>query len=326
MFFFSTNRFVLNTDKHKNYFNERRENKGPTPAEAKRAESYERQTRFALSGWSPFGKPLQFRFIYVTIAFTAYIVYRLMYGERYRDQLKREMEEEQLRQEQELLLNKLKEDEQKTSQNVFSGDTALAINKIVFFDVAEENGPAAGSAVSAEGAQQQDRDLGRIAIGLFGNTVPKTVENFRYLASNKDKKLTFINSPFHRVIPHFMIQGGDITKGNGTGGISIYGRRFEDENFGIKHFVGCVSMANAGPNTNGSQFFITTAETPWLNGKHVVFGKVIDGMDVVREIEAAPRDSRDRPLKRIYVKNCGEILLSEYAKQKEEEEQGKVIA
>ena len=151
----------------------------------------------------------------------------------------------------------------------------------------------------------------RIEFELFSSLVPKTCENFRCLCTGEKgtggsgKPLHYKGSAFHRVIPNFMLQGGDFTAGNGTGGESIYGEKFADENFKIKHtgpFM--LSMANAGPNTNGSQFFITTTETPHLDGKHVVFGKVISGEDLVREIEMTPTTS-DKPNADVVIEDCG---------------------
>ncbi|KAI9023709.1 peptidyl-prolyl cis-trans isomerase D [Phycomyces nitens] len=154
---------------------------------------------------------------------------------------------------------------------------------------------------------------GRIVFELFKDVTPKTAENFRALCTGEKGKgksgipLHFKGSGFHRIIKKFMCQGGDFTAGNGTGGESIYGEKFEDENFTLKHdkpFL--LSMANAGPGTNGSQFFITTVPTPHLDGKHVVFGKVLKGKGLVREMENL-ESKNDKPLQDVIIEDCGEI-------------------
>ncbi|NMF83155.1 peptidylprolyl isomerase [Nodosilinea sp. P-1105] len=169
-------------------------------------------------------------------------------------------------------------------------------NPQVFFDITIGGAPA-----------------GRIVMELRADVATKTAENFRALCTGEKgtgtsgKPLHFKGSSFHRIIPEFMCQGGDFTRGNGTGGESIYGAKFADENFTLKHTEpGLLSMANAGPNTNGSQFFLTTVSTPWLDGKHVVFGRVIEGMDVVQAMEQVGSRS-GQTSEPVMIADCGEL-------------------
>ena len=184
--------------------------------------------------------------------------------------------------------------------NMFSGgplykdeiiDTDDPSNPKVFFDISVG-----------------DNEPKRLAFQLFKNIVPKTVENFLTITqgNKSDEKQTYKGSIFHRLIKGFMLQGGDYENRNGTGGRSIWGEKFNDENFKVKHTKrGLLSMANAGPNTNGSQFFITFTPTPHLDGKHVVFGKLIEGQEFLDELEQEPTEPGDKPTREIRVADCG---------------------
>lgn len=169
------------------------------------------------------------------------------------------------------------------------------------------------------------KKVGRLVFELFADSVPKTAENFRALCTGEKGeskqtglKLHYKGCPFHRIIKNFMIQGGDFQHRNGTGGESIYGVKFADENFNHKHnAAGILSMANAGPNTNRSQFFITTAPAPHLDGKHVVFGRVVDGMETVMMLNSQLTDANDKPFAKITVGHCGELVLQKPAGMKD---------
>mmetsp|Transcript_14166 Transcript_14166/g.20644 ORF Transcript_14166/g.20644 Transcript_14166/m.20644 type:complete len:205 (+) Transcript_14166:91-705(+) len=197
------------------------------------------------------------------------------------------------------------------ASTMFAVTSAFAPSRVAFNQVATRAFSRTGAMMAGNpnvffDMEVGGEEVGRITFELRADVAPKTAENFRQLCTG-EAGFGYKGSSFHRVITDFMCQGGDFTNHNGTGGKSIYGNKFEDEDFSLPHVgKGILSMANAGPNTNGSQFFICTVDTPWLDGKHCVFGKVTDGLDVVDKIEAvgSPNGMTDEV---VTIKDCGEL-------------------